>query len=169
VTLSRRTFVFVHAPILSRKSRSPRLINDIRPIQLSSGKWKGQRANAFVALSQREKATDYQTLDVLSQAATCIWQGKHFERVAALANQIPREIIAKTIQMEHDQRRLLLWSAESRPPPDSVRNVVESDKLGGSWRGSMRPASGVVDHFVALIQDVRDRIRTKNAPIGPEQ
>ena len=80
MTFSRRTFVCVHVPILSRKAPSPRLISDIRPIQLRSREWKWQGANVCVALSQREKATDYQKLHALSQAATCVWLGKHFKR-----------------------------------------------------------------------------------------
>jgi tetratricopeptide (TPR) repeat protein len=56
---------------------------------------------AFVALSEREKATDYQKSHALSQAAACARLGKHFERATELASQIPLEAIAKTVQMEN--------------------------------------------------------------------
>ncbi len=56
---------------------------------------------AFVALSQREKATDYQKSHALSQAAACARLGKHFERATELASQIPLEAIAKIVQMEN--------------------------------------------------------------------
>ena len=56
---------------------------------------------AFVALSQREKATDYQKSYALARAATCARLGKHFDRATELASQIPLEAIAKTVQMEN--------------------------------------------------------------------
>ena len=56
---------------------------------------------AFVALSQREKATDYQKSHALSQAAACARLEKHFERATELASQIPLEAVAKTVQMEN--------------------------------------------------------------------
>jgi tetratricopeptide (TPR) repeat protein len=56
---------------------------------------------AFVALSQREKTTDYQKSHALAQAAACARLGKHFERATELASQIPLEAIAKTVQMEN--------------------------------------------------------------------
>ncbi len=55
----------------------------------------------FVALSQREKATDYQKSHALSQAAACARLEKQFERAAELASQIPLEAITKTVQMEN--------------------------------------------------------------------
>ncbi|MFT5093272.1 MAG: hypothetical protein ACI93T_002098, partial [Porticoccaceae bacterium] len=56
---------------------------------------------AFVALSRREKATDYQKSYALSQAAACARLEKHFERATELASEIPLEAIAKTVQMEN--------------------------------------------------------------------
>ena len=56
---SRCTFVVVHAPILSRKSPSPRLITEIGPGQPDPENGTGDGANAIVALVEREKATDY--------------------------------------------------------------------------------------------------------------
>ena len=56
---------------------------------------------AFVALSQREKATDYQKSHALAQAAACARLGRHVERAAELASQIPLEANAMTVQMEN--------------------------------------------------------------------
>jgi tetratricopeptide (TPR) repeat protein len=72
----------------------------------AAGKLKNRRKydealTAFVALSEREKATDYQKSHALSQAAACARLGKHFERATELASQIPLEAIAKTVQMEN--------------------------------------------------------------------
>jgi tetratricopeptide (TPR) repeat protein len=56
---------------------------------------------AFVALSQREKATDYQKSHALSQAAACVRLAKEFEKAAELAKQIPLESVSKTSQMQN--------------------------------------------------------------------
>jgi hypothetical protein len=67
---------------------------------MSSRKYEEALA-AYVALSKREKATDYQKSHALARAATCARLGKHFERATELASQIPLEAIAKTVQMEN--------------------------------------------------------------------
>ena len=69
--------------------------------KLMSSRKYDEALAAFVALSQREKATDYQKSHALSQAAACARLGKHFERATELASQIPLEAIAKTVQMEN--------------------------------------------------------------------
>jgi tetratricopeptide (TPR) repeat protein len=69
--------------------------------KLMSGRKYDEALAAFVALSQREKTTDYQKSHALSQAAACARLGKHFERATELASQIPLEAIAKTVQMEN--------------------------------------------------------------------
>ena len=69
--------------------------------KLMSSRKYNEALAAFVALSQREKATEYQKSHTLSQAATCARLGKHFERATELASQIPLEAIAKTVQMEN--------------------------------------------------------------------
>jgi tetratricopeptide (TPR) repeat protein len=56
---------------------------------------------AFVALSNCEKATDYQKSHALAQAAACARLAKNFERADELASQIPLEAIAKTARMEN--------------------------------------------------------------------
>ena len=57
--------------------------------------------NAFIALSQHAKATDYQTSHVLSRAAACARAAKDFELAHELSEQIPLEPISKTAQMEN--------------------------------------------------------------------
>ncbi len=69
--------------------------------KLMSRRKNDEALAAFVTLSQREKATDYQKSHALSQAATCARLEKHFERATELASQIPLEAIAKTVQMEN--------------------------------------------------------------------
>ena len=69
--------------------------------KLMSRRKYDEALTAFVALSQREKATDYQKSHALSQAAACARFGKHFERATELSRQIPLEAIAKTVQMEN--------------------------------------------------------------------
>ncbi|MHC4880358.1 MAG: DUF4838 domain-containing protein [Planctomycetota bacterium] len=61
----------------------------------------GEALAAFVALTKREKATDYQKSQAFSQAATCARLAKNFEQAADLADQIPLEPIAKSAQMEN--------------------------------------------------------------------
>jgi hypothetical protein len=56
---------------------------------------------AFVALSKREKSTDYQESHALAQAVACARLAKNFDKAAELADQIPLEAIAKTTQMEN--------------------------------------------------------------------
>lgn len=56
---------------------------------------------AFVALSKREKITDYQKSHALAQAAACSRLARQFERATELASQIPLEAIAKTVQIEN--------------------------------------------------------------------
>ncbi len=56
---------------------------------------------AFVALSERDKATDYQKSNALSHAAACARFLKDVERATELAEQIPQDAIAKTVQMEN--------------------------------------------------------------------
>jgi tetratricopeptide (TPR) repeat protein len=67
---------------------------------MSSRKF-GEALAAFVALSNREKATDYQKSHALSQAAACARLAKDFEKAAELAKQIPLEAISKTSQMQN--------------------------------------------------------------------
>ena len=69
--------------------------------KLMSRREYDEALTAFVALSQREKATDYQKSHALSQAAACARLGKNFERATELASQIPLEATAKTVQMEN--------------------------------------------------------------------
>ena len=69
--------------------------------KLMSRRKYDEALTAFVALSQREKATDYQKSHALSQAAACARLGKHFERATELASQIRLEAIAKTVQMKN--------------------------------------------------------------------
>ena len=69
--------------------------------KLMSSRKYDEALAAFVALSERQKATDYQKSHALSQAAACARFGKHFERATDLASQIPLEAIAKTVQMEN--------------------------------------------------------------------
>ena len=69
--------------------------------KLMSRRKYDEALSAFVALSQRDKATDYQKSHALSQAAACARLGKHFERATELASQIPLEGIAKTVQMQN--------------------------------------------------------------------
>ena len=77
------------------------LIESTPAAKLMSGRKYDEALPAFVALTQREGATDYQKSHALSQAATCARLGKHFERATDLASQIPLEAIAKTVQMEN--------------------------------------------------------------------
>ncbi|MFT5043007.1 MAG: tetratricopeptide (TPR) repeat protein [Hyphomicrobiaceae bacterium] len=77
------------------------LIESTPAEKLMSGRKYDEALAAFVALSQREKTTDYQKSHALSQAAICARLGKHFERATELASQIPLEAIAKTVQMEN--------------------------------------------------------------------
>ena len=56
---------------------------------------------AFVALSQHEKATDYQTSYALMQAAACARLAGHFDKATELAEQIPLKPIAKTTHMKN--------------------------------------------------------------------
>jgi tetratricopeptide (TPR) repeat protein len=56
---------------------------------------------AFVALSNREKSTDYQESYALAQAATCARHAKNFDRANELAGRIPVESVAKTAQMQN--------------------------------------------------------------------
>lgn len=56
---------------------------------------------AFVTVSKRDKATDYQKSQALSQAAACARLSKDFEQAAELASQISLEPVAKITQMEN--------------------------------------------------------------------
>ncbi|MAF65280.1 MAG: hypothetical protein CMJ84_06435 [Planctomycetes bacterium] len=69
--------------------------------KLMSSRKFGEALAAFVALSNREKATDYQKSHALSQAAACARLAKDFEKAAELAKQIPLEAISKTSQMQN--------------------------------------------------------------------
>ena len=60
-----------------------------------------QAVAAFVALSQREKATDFQKSYALSQAAAAARSAKDFEKAAELTERIPLQAIAKTARMEN--------------------------------------------------------------------
>jgi tetratricopeptide (TPR) repeat protein len=77
------------------------LIESTPAAKLMSGRKYDEALAAFVALSQREKTTDYQKSHALARAAACARLGKHFERASDLASQIPLEAIAKTVQMEN--------------------------------------------------------------------
>jgi len=69
--------------------------------QLMSNRKLDEALTAFVALSKREKATDYQISHALRQAAVCARHTKNFEQAAELAKLIPLPAISKTAQMEN--------------------------------------------------------------------
>jgi len=67
---------------------------------MSSRKYE-QAIAAFVALSNREKATDYQKSYALSRAAACARLAKDLEKATELAKQIPLKGVSKTSQMQN--------------------------------------------------------------------
>lgn len=69
--------------------------------KLMSSRKYAEALTAFVALSEHEKATDYQKSHALSRAAACARLENNFEQAAALAEQIPLEAVAKTAQLEN--------------------------------------------------------------------
>ena len=69
--------------------------------QLMNQRKLDEALTTFVALSNREKATDYQISHALRQAAACARHSKNFEQAAELAKQIPLAAMSKTAQMEN--------------------------------------------------------------------
>jgi predicted negative regulator of RcsB-dependent stress response len=69
--------------------------------QLMNKRKLDEALTTFVALSNREKATDYQISHALRQAAACARHSKNFEQAAELAKQIPLAAMSKTAQMEN--------------------------------------------------------------------
>lgn len=57
--------------------------------------------SAFLALATDERLTDLQKSDALQHAAHCALRLKNFDQAEEIANQIPLEVIAKTVQMEN--------------------------------------------------------------------
>lgn len=67
---------------------------------MQSRKYK-DALEAYVTLAKGKGTTDFQKADALEQAARCARSLRDFAQVEKLANQIPLDAVAKTVQMEN--------------------------------------------------------------------
>lgn len=69
--------------------------------QLQRSRKTEEALTAWLALAEREKATEFQVAAALEQASACARQLKDFEKADALAERIPLESVRQTAQMEN--------------------------------------------------------------------
>ncbi|MCB1077967.1 MAG: DUF4838 domain-containing protein, partial [Verrucomicrobiae bacterium] len=99
--------------------------------------------NGFLALSERDRATDFQKSDALEQAAQCARLLKDPARAEEIASRIPIESVAKTVRM--------LNALDQRQTKDAVATFGTEDigawpfwQRGAAWfaRGRIFSAEG---------------------------